>query len=77
MKLTKCFRCSAVVWMAETERGKTMPINNWQSPSGKIVIIPGDEHADKPLIHFLKKDETVPEGTPRYVSHMSTCKGRR
>lgn len=77
MKRAKCYRCNGDVWFAETERGKTMPVNAWTSPRGKIVIVDGDEAADKPLIRFLKKDEVVPEGTRRFVGHMGTCRPRR
>lgn len=77
MRTTKCYKCHQTIWHAETERGKTIPVNTWTSANGKIVIVAGDEEADKPMVHFLKKDEEVPEGTRRYISHINTCRPKK
>lgn len=77
MKITKCWKCHQNVWLAETERGKTISMNTWTSAKGKIVIVAGDEDAEKPLVHFLKKDEEAPEGTRRYLMHKTTCRPPR
>lgn len=76
MKIVKCWKCHQDIWHAETEMGKTMPVNAWTSPKGKII--PVDPESDKPVIQFLKKGD--PEPGPevrRYVSHMATCKRRK
>jgi hypothetical protein len=75
MRFTKCYRCQQDIWFGETEKGKKIPVNAWKARgnSGKIIAI--DPDADVPMVQFLKKtDAPPPEGTPRYHSHLGTCK---
>lgn len=76
MKTSTCWKCHQPIWFGETERGKTIPINTWSSPTGKIVAI--DPDADKPMVRWLKKDEAEPgPEVRRYHSHIGTCRPKR
>lgn len=77
MRTSTCHKCHEAIWFGETERGKVVPVNTWTSEKGKVYPI--DPEADRPMLHFIKKDEDPPpEGTLLYFSHFVTCrkKGR-
>lgn len=70
---SKCWKCHEAVWLAVTEKDKTMPMNTWSSPKGTYMAV--DPETPKPMVHYIGKfDKPLAPGTPRYFPHFITCR---
>lgn len=69
-----CRSCGARISWMKTDKGGTMPLDPDPVPDGNVIIVAKAEPRwTAHLAHVLSKDEAVPEGTKRYVSHFATC----
>jgi hypothetical protein len=69
--VNRCRSCQAeVVWVI-TERGRRMPLDAEPRYDGNVVIQVDAEGQE--VGHYLRRGDVLKPGTPRYVSHFSTC----
>jgi hypothetical protein len=67
-----CHRCHAKTWLASQEsNGKGMAMNCWTSEKGTYYAV--DPEAPTPMVHYIGKGSTAPEGSARYFPHFITC----
>ena len=64
--LAKCRSCKKPIFWVVTEQGNKMPVDSQSTADGNIIFI-------NRLAHVLRKDEVVPEGEKRWISHYATC----
>lgn len=61
-----CRSCGAKIIFAQTENGKTIPVD--AAPQKRVVLSPADDGA-----HYLPNEPPVARVIDTYVSHFATC----
>lgn len=74
-QVPECRSCHAPMLWGRLSSGKPVPLDAEPRPDGNIVasasavLFPTGDFE----VRYLHDDETVPDGTPRYVTHFVSC----
>ncbi len=67
----KCGSCPALIFWAQTENGKSMPVDAEPTPDGNVILFATPAGGIR--AHVLKKDEQPPPGAKRRQAHWASC----
>lgn len=73
---TRCGSCGAQMRWAQTEEGRSIPLDPDPVPTGNLIIKEVRHVGGRgPVltVRYLRKTDTVPLEVARYVSHFATC----
>lgn len=70
--MSVCRSCEAPIRWVETVKGRPMPLDAEPVADGNVTIeTSGERRGPVAVVHG--KSDPVPDGTPAYRSHFSTC----
>jgi len=73
--MAQCRSCKKPIrWAKIQPSGRSIPLDPKPRPGGNLVEVPViDGATGDRYVRYLRKGETVPAGTKRFVTHFTSC----
>lgn len=71
--MSACGYCSAKVWWAETEAGRSILVNAEPDPDGNVIVLRDGLGPVVQVLTVAQEQRLLADLGPRYTSHFATC----
>lgn len=72
-----CRDCGGYIVWVRTEKGKMMPLEPGEDPSGRFVLTRWLDSGGRRIVHWVKDSELEEYDQPRYESHYGSCPAKQ